>query len=137
MNSSKNQIFLQIIQELIKIGTHEFVKESNIPANATILQSRFVLTIKNLTIQTNTLRQDSSFWATSIPISLALSMKPPLSSRNSPYRVSRLQHLEQGYISSILAKRRSASTHSIRQATKGGKYLRAHWSRSRFTATRN
>ncbi len=35
------------IQELIKKGTYEFVKESDIPANATILQSRFVLTMKN------------------------------------------------------------------------------------------
>ena len=35
------------MQELLKKGTYQFVKEAHVPQGATILQSRFVLTIKN------------------------------------------------------------------------------------------
>ncbi len=34
-------------EELVKKGTHEFVKEDDIPLGAVAFQSRFVLTIKN------------------------------------------------------------------------------------------
>ncbi len=34
------------IEELVKKGTYEFVKEDDIPLGATVLQFRFVLTIK-------------------------------------------------------------------------------------------
>ncbi len=38
------------IRELIQKGTYEIVKEEDVPHDATILQSRFVLTIKNFEI---------------------------------------------------------------------------------------